>query len=85
LQDVQKIFGDCIGILRYVVIPNADDPPTISREPSRSLLVSLARRMLAAVNFNDQTVSDRHEIRDIGSNRALAPKLIPGQSSVAQS
>jgi hypothetical protein len=40
--------------------------------------------VLTAVDFDNETVSDRHEIRDIRSNRPLATKFVPDRTPIAQ-
>jgi hypothetical protein len=40
--------------------------------------------MLSAVDLDNQTVSDRCEVSDIGSNRALSAKFVPGEATVTK-
>jgi hypothetical protein len=56
LQHIQEMFSDRVSILRHVVIPNLDDPPAVPFDPRRAPLVSLAIRVLAAIDFDDETM-----------------------------
>jgi hypothetical protein len=55
----------------------------MSFKPRSSPSIRHAIRMLAAVDLDDETMPDRHEIDDIRSDWALAAKFVVRQPAIA--
>jgi hypothetical protein len=84
LDDIQDVLNDCIGGSRHLVVPDPNDAPAIAFEPGCAPLIGFAVRVLAAVDFDDEAVSYRNEVRDVRSDRALAAEFISRQPAISQ-
>jgi hypothetical protein len=62
-------------IRKHVVVPETHDPKAIFREPPIAPLISFRPGVLAAINFQNQSLFEAEEVGDVGSNRDLTPKL----------
>jgi hypothetical protein len=71
------------GTARYIVVPNSNDVPSMPLQPSGAPSISLAVCMLAAIDFDNQSVSNRNEVGNVRPNGSLTAELIPDEPSVA--
>lgn len=71
-----QFFGyglkNSIDIFQDVIVPKADHPIALRFQKVRPDFVSLAVRVLAAVDFDYQPAIAAKEVADIGSDRHLA-------------
>jgi hypothetical protein len=78
------MLDHALRISGHVIVPDPDDPPTISRQPRGSPFISRAIRMLAAVHFDDQPMADRDEIGHVGADGSLPTKLVAGEPPISK-
>ena len=75
---------DTIGIFQYLVVPEPNDPIPMQAHLLRSKRVSLdIQRMLTAVDLDRELACGNREVRDVDTDRMLAPNL-EGQVRLAQ-
>src|SRR5690348_6894951 len=62
-----------------VVVPEAEDAPTLPVQPVVALIMIARTRVLSAIGFDNQSRVNTGEIHDVGRDRELAPesKLAP--------
>src|SRR5215469_2400710 len=73
-------FGDppehAVGVLEHIVVPEANDPPAVVFEPFSSPVISHSlRRVLSAIELDDERLIPTNEIGDEWPDRDLAAKL----------
>ena len=81
LGDGQK---DAVNILQYVVVPEAQRPIAVRREPRVSSFVARAVGVLAAIHLNNELCLQTGEICDEWADRALLAEVKPIQLLVPQ-
>lgn len=77
-------FSDLIHALQYLLIPEAQNSPTLFFESFSAPTVELNFSMLAAVSLNDQASFDASKIGNVGWNGMLPPKMPAVQLMIAQ-
>jgi len=53
-------------------------------QPRGTPLVGAALSVLAAIDFDDEPMSDRGKIANVGADRTLPPKLVSRQPAIPQ-
>jgi hypothetical protein len=75
LQRCVDFLDDTRKIAEHIVVPKPEHPIAALAQESRSLIVVCKTfRMLSAVDFDDQTVLETDEVRDIRPKRNLTAK-----------
>ncbi len=64
----QNDFKNAARILQHSIIPEPQHTKPLTFQPSCATLVGLAIRMLASVDFEDETPFERYEINDVRSD-----------------
>ena len=73
-----------LKILTHLVVPEAQDLEAFGGQIARSLIVSRILRVLTTVKLNDQFRIEATEIRNVRSDRNLAPKLCLARLAIAE-
>ncbi len=78
---VIKIFGDegqySISMFEYLVVPEAQHTVTLPfQHPGPDRICFLLRRMLSAIQLDDQSFIRTAEINDVITDRMLATELL---------
>ena len=74
---------DVVELRKYIGIPESQNPITLLLQPAVTLIVVIVVRMLAAVQFDDETSVKANKVGDVVSDRNLAAKLKTVQLSVS--
>ena len=82
-------FNDALkhgpGLLKHIVIPEANHAKPTMRENPRSIqIVEQVVRMLSPIDFYDQACADADEINDVLANRLLSPEAVVAEMPVAE-
>ena len=64
-----------LQVRKYIVVPEADNPKVIFRQPPIAFGVSRRVSMLTAIHFHNQTRFIGQKIRHIRADWNLSPKL----------
>jgi hypothetical protein len=62
-----------VEVAKNFVVPEPEDCPTVITEPAVSRQVGWMFEVLAAVTFDDESVSDADEVDDVGAYDNLTP------------
>src|SRR5690606_5149359 len=76
-------FNHRFCLLQYVMVPEAQDSPTLPFEIARSRRIRLFT-VLRTIEFHDQLLRNAAEIRDVRRDRMLAAELQTTQLPAAQ-
>jgi hypothetical protein len=76
LQCPQNRLDHATGIGRDIVVPKPENSPTSAFEPSRSPGIRGAVRVLAAVDFDHQSVFGARKVDNEISDRMLSTKFV---------
>lgn len=83
-QRFQNHFDNPFGIGEHVIVPEANDAPTLSFEKGCSALIRNVLGVLAAIDLNDEVMLGASEIGDESADRVLTAESESGQSAIAQ-
>jgi len=62
------------SVSKNVVVPKAEDVPALAPQPLVAVVMVARTRVLAAIDFDDQSGFDAGKIGNVGWNRELTPK-----------
>src|SRR3954453_12675056 len=77
------MIENAAAILKDIVIPEADHTPS-ARGKKRVAPFVRCVAVLPAIDLDGQPALNRHEIRNIGTDRHLPAKLHAGEAAIAQ-
>lgn len=84
LQLLQDHLRDPVDIRQNIVVPKADNPPSMVYEIVGAALIADIVIMLSTIRFDDETVLTTGEIGNERADWKLAVKFIPSQLPTTQ-
>ena len=77
-QREPNAFENALEILQDLVVPESDDPESLSLQPVRAPGIGrLLDRVLPAIQFDDESLLEAEEIHVIGSDGNLGSESMP--------
>jgi hypothetical protein len=77
-------FEDAVWIPEHVIVPEAQDSETPSRQVRVTFKVESAVCVLATIGFDDQRLLDAGKVDDVRGNHVLPTELCRGHASIAE-
>jgi len=84
LQRIENEISHARRVSRHIIVPHANDAPSVALQPFRSPRIRSAVEVLASVHFDDEAMPDRDKVSDIGADRALPAEFVAFEPAVPQ-
>ncbi|HUL67018.1 MAG TPA: hypothetical protein VLW55_20640 [Burkholderiaceae bacterium] len=81
---LKQMLKDHFCPLEHVVVPEANDSESVLPKPCIACRVSFILHMLPAIDFDDESRSQTHEVDHVGAERLLTLELETRETARAE-
>ena len=84
IEDLQNPRTDTVPVLHDLVVPEAQNPESLTGEKSRADFITFGVCVLPAIDLDDERMREANEVHDITADRLLSTKLGSSQLAAAE-